>query len=232
MADEKLKAPEQAVEKKEETLETKLKGKVSPEFDAEISGIVQRRAKLMTAFQVGLGDYLKTTINDCGIVTKPRDEFTDALTSAIYAAFGKAESMKEEDIKALNINAKWGSGQEPASALAYRALFGAMTGIDAEALSKRLKDADKLDYAGVQNLIMEPVVEASTEFLTGESTKKLLAADRGSGKIGKELKALFDIAGLKVKPDQMLVPEQRASLYKQVIPSVMNKYGAEYLPTN
>lgn len=229
MADE-VKAPETTVENKDDTLENKLKGKVSPEFDAEISGVVNRRAELVTAFQVSLADYLKTAINKQGVVIKPRGEFSDGLTKAIYGAFGNAMGMGEADVKALNMNAKWGSGQEPASALAYRALFSGMTGIDADVLSKRLKDADKLDYAGVQNMIMEPVVEASTQFLVNDSSNKLLAADRESEKTKSELKALFDIAGIKVKPDQMLIPEQRANLYKQVIPSVMNKYGAEYLP--
>ena len=194
---------------KKETLENKLKGKVSPEFDSEIQGLVKQRAKLGTAFQKGTADYLNTVTDEFGVVKISSDEFAKGLENAIYQAFGTARDISPDDIKALSINNEFGK-DEPTSAMAYRLLFESMTGIDVEGISKRLKDMDKIEYAPVQNMVLESVKEASTAFFVDKSSKKLLAADRTSDKVAKELKALFDVAGMKVKDEQMVIPEQRA----------------------
>ena len=168
------------------------------------------------------------TIQKTKLLTESLSE--KGLENAIYQAFGTARDISPDDIKALSINNEFGK-DEPTSAMAYRLLFESMTGIDVEGISKRLKDMDKIEYAPVQNMVLESVKEASTAFFVDKSSKKLLAADRTSDKVAKELKALFDVAGMKVKDEQMVIPEQRAGLYKQVMGPLMDRYGTEFLPT-
>ena len=214
---------------KDSGLEQKLKGQVAPEFDAEIGDVVKQRAKFTTAFQKGLSTYLNANTDETGIVNKPGAEFGDGLAKTLYNAFGSAMGMSEDSIKGLAESAKFGKSAST-DARAYKLLFKSMTGLNVSGLQEELTEMDQIDYAGILQSVMKPLGEASTKFLVGESTDKLVSG-ADSEEVSGKIKKLCDIVGMKLKPKDLLTPQQRLGVYQNALVHAIGNYGAEYLPT-
>ncbi|MBU2638735.1 MAG: hypothetical protein KJ955_07215 [Nanoarchaeota archaeon] len=213
---------------KAEDLETKLKGHVSPEMDAEIQDVVEQRAMITTAFQKGLSTYLNANTDKYGIVKQPSAEFADGLSAALYKSFGDAMSVSAADVEALTKTAKFGKSNTTPTR-AYRLLFKSMTGLNLEGLKEGLQGTEQIEYGALMQTIMEPVVENVGKFLVDESVDKVMPV-AGTDEGNATIKKLADILGMKLKPKDMLTPQQRASAYHQALKNAINKYGAEYLP--
>ena len=214
---------------KDSGLEQKLKGQIAPEFDAEIGDIVKTRAEFTTAFQKGLTTYLNANTDKTGIVNKPGAEFGEGLAKVLYNAFGSAMGLSEDSVKRLAESAAPGKGKTT-DARANRLLFKTMTGLNVAGLKEELSEMDQIDYAGMLQSVMKPIGEASTKFLVTESTDNLVSSadtEQMSGKIKK----LCDIVGMKLKPKDLLTPQQRLGVYQSALQHAIGNYGAEYLPT-
>lgn len=214
---------------KDSGLEQKLKGQVAPEFDAEISDVVKTRAEFTTAFQKGITTYLNANTDKTGIVNKPGAEFGEGLAKVLYDSFGSAMGMNEDSVKRLAEGATFGKGKTT-DARAYGVLFKSMTGLNVAGLKEELSEMDQIDYAGILQSVMKPLGEASTKFLVGESTDKLVSG-ADTEEVSGKIKKLCDIVGMKLKPKDLLTAQQRLGVYQSALQHAIGNYGAEYLPT-
>lgn len=215
--------------KKADQPDYKLRTKLGPEWDEQISAAYTRLNRLNVAYKKQTNAFLKDHTDKDGKPTKSNAEFADGLNNAIYNAFQEVTGWDKKTVSGIaDIYSQGAKASD--SDLAARQYFEALTGLDTIQLKKEIVNMEKPDLFTLENIVTETVSKSAHQYVTELVGKKYAAMDDGkNAKAIDTFNALANIMGLKIPDSDKAIPPQRHQIFNKVIGSALQKYGQEYL---